>query len=112
MKTWFWILATMAFLSACNKAEDPCGKPDSSCIDEKIEAFKKTEGALAVYRYQVDGDYHYWFHDGAVAWDGVEHVYNTDCEEVCFFCGECLQSACADKYPANQADWTLIWWKK
>ena len=112
MKIWLWVLASMALLSACNKADDPCGKPDFSCINEKIEAFKKTEGALAVYRYQVDCEYHYWFHDGAVAWDGAEYIYNTDCEEVCFFCGECLQGACAEKYPVNQDDWTLIWGKK
>ena len=112
MKIWLWVLASMALLSACNKADDPCGKPDFSCINEKIEAFKKTEGALAVYRYQVDSEYHYWFHDGAVAWDGAEYIYNTDCEEVCFFCGECLQGACAEKYPVNQDDWTLIWGKK
>ncbi len=109
MKIWIW--TSLAMLMSCSKTEEPCGKPDFSCINDKIEAFKKTEGALAVYRYQVDCDYHYWFRDGSLAWDGAEYVYNTECEEVCYFCGECVQGACAEKYPVNTEDWTLVWKK-
>lgn len=105
----------LVLLSSCQKEEvkvDCLIKAwDGTCIEGKIETFKKEERSLAVYSIVVDCETHFWFHDGSMAWDGTEYIYNTECEEVCHLCGLCQPPACMKDYTFDINDWTVVWKK-
>jgi hypothetical protein len=111
------LLAAVAvsLLTSCQKVEEKetclTASIDGTCIEGKIEAFKKEERSLAIYSIVVDCETHFWFRDGSLAWDGTEYIFNTDCEEVCYICGLCMQPACSKDYPVNINEWTKVWEK-
>ena len=103
----FATIVSLAFLSACCEKED---LTTSLCILEKIEAFK-LEG-LGVYSYEINGKNNYWFHTGAMHYDGSEYIYNENCEVTCYYCGECAPPGCLGSFPPYLSDqWTLVWKK-
>ncbi|MBK8698983.1 MAG: hypothetical protein IPN29_05360 [Saprospiraceae bacterium] len=88
-----------------------CHDNNDACIFSRIEDFKQDKDAIGVYSYEVDGEIHFWFHDGATFYDGSEFIYNADCEEVCRFCGFCIPPACLTAYPTSTSGWEVVWEK-
>ncbi len=64
------------FLSNCGETEPP-----TTCIDDKIEAFKTEPGADSIYEYDTPDGKQYLFQHACV--DCGDYVYDTDCNVVC-----------------------------
>jgi hypothetical protein len=114
MKLWLFIILTFATLIACSKdtknTNDSKTLPD--CIQNKIDEILPLSSIqlLGVYKYKIDGQYHYWFHTDMFVSDFKEYIYNEDCEEMCGYCGACIKPKCIDVYPDyGSSEWEVAW---
>jgi hypothetical protein len=100
------ILAIYLHLSSCcHEAENQ----PSTCILEKIEAFKSDPTAKAVYSYILDNEVYFWFNTDATYLDGSEYIYGNDCAQACYFCGECSPPDCTQDFPYDKSKWEVVW---
>lgn len=109
MKNLFVCFLLVFVFLACNKEDD--------FVDGRIQTpvcvaalYATTEiaaenGLLAVYRMDVDNEFHYWLNTGAMALDGPEYIIDADCDTVCSF--NMLPPACFSDY--KDRDWELVW---
>ncbi len=112
MKQLFFTTLLSGFLLVACSKKDENVIPD--CIQNKIEKFEENgiEKLVAVYKYNLNGDDHFWFNTGAVTYDGSEAIYDENCKEVCGYCGFCVKSKCIDDYPSyGSEEWQLVWKK-
>lgn len=77
------------------------------CLKEKVGAIEKK--FLIVEKTTVNGADHYWFNDGAAAYDGMEMIYDENCEEICQIGGMRPPSECSKIYA--DVKWELVWEK-
>lgn len=77
------------------------------CIMEKIEAQKAPPNRMKVIKINVKGVDHYWLRSGAVAFDGIEYIYDADCKEVCKTGGMRTPLECMKAY--ERVPWKLVW---
>ena len=74
-----------------------------SCIMEIIDVDERV-GEITIQ--EVDGEIHYFVSTGAMAYDGQEYIYNTDCDTLCTLGGFAPLPDCFDIY---DEEWTSIW---
>lgn len=77
------------------------------CLQAKVDESLKKNSWLSVRKMQVNGKDHFWLADGAVAYDGIEYVYDAECNEVCRFGGMRQADECTQQY--NEGTWTTVW---
>lgn len=78
-----------------------------ACLAEKVKAANASQQFLLVQKMTVNGADHYWFNDGAAAYDGIEYVYDANCNEVCKFGGFRKPLDCQKAY--GEGKWTVVW---
>ncbi len=54
----------------------------------------------------LDKVIHYWINTDATHYDGTEQIIDKDCNQVCYFCGECSPPKCLNLY---SDEWKIIW---
>jgi hypothetical protein len=91
--------------SCCHEAE----YQPSTCMLEKIETFKSDAAAKAVYSYVLDNEVYFWFNTDATFYDGAEYIYGNDCNQACYFCGECSPPECTQDFPYDKSKWEIVW---
>ncbi|MBI5915789.1 MAG: hypothetical protein HY842_10455 [Bacteroidetes bacterium] len=77
------------------------------CLAEKANGYLTTEPVLTVKKMTVNGQDHFWFSDGAAAYDGIEYIYDTYCKEVCKVGGFRKPLDCSKVYDAGK--WEVVW---
>ena len=75
-------------LSACKHTDQENPSPLSTCLEDKIEAFKLEPFAQSIIKITRPNDTLYWFVDSIA--DGGEDVVNEDCELICVEDCECV----------------------
>jgi hypothetical protein len=99
----------LSILISCTKNSE---NDISECMKEKIETFQIDKEARAVYKIKLNDEFHYWFHTGAVEYDGAEFIFDSNCKQICFYCGFCIPSDCIKKYPEYLSEkWEVVWKK-
>lgn len=102
------IIVIFTILISCTKNADDI----SECMEAKIESFKSDKEARAVYKISFNDEFHYWFHTGAIEYDGAEYIYDSNCKEACYYCGFCIPKECIKSYPEYRSEkWELVWKK-
>lgn len=77
------------------------------CIMEKVKAQISPPNRMKVIKVNVNGVDHYWLRSGAVAFDGIEYIYDSSCKEVCRTGGMQTQMTCMKSY--ENVPWTVVW---
>jgi hypothetical protein len=77
------------------------------CLSEKAKTVAAADGVLRVLKMNTGGQDHFWFNDGAAAYDGIEFIYDANCKEVCKTGGFRKPLDCMKVYE-NQK-WEVIW---
>ena len=94
-------------ISACCDKDDSTQKEIPQCIKNSYDVSSASN--LIVKQWEKNGEVYYFFNTGAVTWDGAEKIYNSKCEEVCYYCGFCEKTDCIDDFPAyNSSDWVKV----
>jgi hypothetical protein len=76
------------------------------CIAALVKA-DKVEAKMVVLKTNVGGTDHYWLQSGAAAYDGIEHIYDANCKEVCQSGGMRVPPPCMKVYEGKQ--WEVVW---
>lgn len=79
-----------------------------ACIDEKVKA-ATDKPQIIVRKMTVQGADHYWVSDGAAAYDGIEYIYDADCQEKCRVGGMRQALECSKAYEGGT--WEVVWEK-
>ncbi len=111
MNNKLYFLIILAFIFACTKEKKESGDLPP-CIQTRINEILPLSSfqLLAVYRYKIDDEYHYWFNTTSAVSDYVEDIYDDNCNKVCSYCGACLKPECIDNYPYyGSSDWEVAW---
>jgi hypothetical protein len=90
---------------ACKKTVP---KVDSTCLNQKMEAFKTSEHAVSILRIVSKGELVYKFRTEPSCGDG--EVYNEKCEVVCPG-GKRPELPSYNCPTAEYSEWELIWEK-
>jgi hypothetical protein len=100
------LFAALIAINACTH------EPENTipiCMTEKINTFKSDATAKAVLSIEVKGETFYWFNTDATYYDGIEYIYGNDCNQACFFCGECASPECIQDFPYEKDQWEIVW---
>lgn len=102
------ILILFLIFSNC-KHEDGMISPElPNCIENILADPKISESLKSISAQNVKGNIHYWLSTGVTQSDGVEFVVNSQCDTVCYYCGECWPAECTNWYIES---WQVIWKK-
>ena len=78
--------------------------PVTTCIDTKLEAFKKTASCSGfVNQYWLNGKIYYHFDSGS-ACDGSTEVVDEQCVQYCITCGKCTSTGAKKDCNATNVD--------
>ena len=77
-----------------------------ACLLEKAQTYDGPN-RVQVRKMTVGGTEHFWFNDGAAAYDGIEFIYDKNCKEVCKLGGMRKALPCMDAY--QNGTWELVW---
>lgn len=100
------LLLIILTLAACCDKEDPNQNEIPQCIKDNY--LVSSNSNLVVKQWVNNGKVYYFFNTGASAFDGPEYIYNSKCEIVCTFCGECFQECWKDYPSADSEDWVKV----
>jgi hypothetical protein len=78
-----------------------------ACLEAKVNEISAKSGWISVRKMHVNGKDHYWVNDGAAAYDGIEYVYDAECNEVCKLGGMRNPDPCAQAYDSGK--WVTVW---
>ena len=99
------LLLVLAMTSCCDK-EEPNQIEIPQCIKDNY--LVSSNSNLKVKQWKKDGKVFYFFNTGASAFDGPEYIYNSSCEVVCTYCGECFQECWKDFPTSESEDWVKV----
>jgi hypothetical protein len=103
------ILLTVFY--SCQGVEPTTSINISECLQNKIDSFKLADDAIAVEAYKIAGEDLYWFVTNARFVDGIENVYDQNCNLSCTIGGFRLQKTCSTEIQ-NSGELKVIVWKK
>ena len=107
MKHIILLLILAFFFASCCKKDDNSINEIPQCIKDNYQLSSNSE--LVVKQWEKDGTVFYFFNTGAVAYDGAESIFNASCENVCGYCGFCIEKDCINDFPEyNSSDWVKV----
>lgn len=94
------------FLIGCRKENTSPSEniPLPACIQEAIA---QQPGIKSVETQTVGNEVHYFINRWASYTDATDYIVNSQCDTVCFICGECELPGCYSNYYGT--DWKVIW---
>jgi hypothetical protein len=116
MNKFLFLLCILAGLSySCINEKDIVSKDLPACMESKRDSVLRVQPTkpLVIKRFSYKENYHYWFNDGSLTYDGEEYIYDEKCgKPICSYCGKCARPNCFTDYPFYNADvWETVWTK-
>ena len=93
-------------LAACCDKEEFSQTVIPQCIKDNYVASSNSN--LIVKQWEKNGQVFYFFNTGASTIDAPEYIYNSNCEEVCIYCGECFHECWKDFPTIDSEEWVKV----
>ncbi len=103
MKALYLICISICLFS-CNKSGFKNLPP---CVRDYIKDDAQNGTIKTIKVQEVNGENHFWINTDARHIDSGEIIVNSECQTVCWYCGECIYLDCVELY--KYEDWETAW---
>lgn len=89
-------------LCSCSEPAEEITLDIPVCIQEVIDENE----SIVILSQEINNETQYWLSTGVAAYDGIEHIVDSNCEQVCAY-GGWANFPCVNAYDHN--GWQLIY---
>lgn len=101
------VFILIVLLASCAKSDKEIDTNVPACIQSILDNSNLSADIKTIRVQETNDELHYWINTDARHLDGLEFVFNTNCDTICSL-GGFIPIECTEEYDGN---WMIIWEK-